>query len=266
MEGWRWRSAVPHAGWQESVEGVRPQGRRRAVPDSVEHGKLVGDYVDPAAGRRTFGSYAPSGGGAGSPRVTTAAQVVFAPEEPRPAGAGRSAARGRAQPTEVQALVRGLVERVVLGDRRGHLPVCRGHLPRRCCRGSSDPVEPVPRGEAAEAGEAPGRPALGGHGRRSGRGGAGAVPGVGALGGGHRSTAGRGVRPPTLSGWTSCAGPSRSISSSCSTSARRRSWHRRRPRRIGRSHSRRSCSTSSRRTSRRTRWASQAWCSRATRD
>ena len=94
-----------------------PEGKQRArlfdrkvdadrFATSVEHSKLVGGYVDPAAGRRLFGDYARGWQAAQVTRPTTAAQVashlknhVMPTFEHRPLAAVR--------PSEVQAWVKG---------------------------------------------------------------------------------------------------------------------------------------------------------------
>ncbi|MFP5376021.1 MAG: tyrosine-type recombinase/integrase [Acidimicrobiia bacterium] len=94
-----------------------PEGKQRArlfdrkvdadrFATSVEHSKLVGGYVDPAAGRRLFGDYARGWQAAQVTRATTAAQVashlrnhVLPTFEHRPLASVR--------PSEVQAWVKG---------------------------------------------------------------------------------------------------------------------------------------------------------------
>lgn len=105
---WRARYRTPDGKSRSKVFDRKVDAERFLT--SVEHGKLTGDYVDPEAGRQTFGSYVELWQATRVHRESTAAQVdSHLRNHVLPVFGSRQLSSVR--PTEVQALVRGLVDK-----------------------------------------------------------------------------------------------------------------------------------------------------------
>lgn len=102
--GWRARWRTPEGASRSQTFTRKADAQRRVA--GVEHGKAIGAYVDPGAGKVTFGDYATAWAGMQVHRATTAAQLetnlrrhVYPTLGSRPLAAIR--------PSEVQAWVKG---------------------------------------------------------------------------------------------------------------------------------------------------------------